>query len=173
MLKIEKLQKELGFKKVGQWEVLSEIKPSDSKLVWSDRKEIDHDCKLAIITLKNALKKEEKELLKNVIYAFVVGDNVKYIGKTTQGLLTRLRWYIFPDKNGHATNQKCNNKIFEALTNETTVEIWMFFSSQNQKYNNEYDLNLAAGLEDGLIKLLKKTDPYCWNGQNKKNQTEK
>jgi hypothetical protein len=172
MLKIEKLQKELGFKKVGQWEVLSEIKPSDSKLVWSDRKEIDHDCKLAIITLKNALKKEEKELLKNVIYAFVVGDNVKYIGKTTQGLLTRLRWYIFPDKNGHATNQKCNREIFKALKNET-VEIWMFFSLDNQKYKNEYDLNLAAGLEDGLIKLLKKTDHDCWNGQNKKNQTEK
>ncbi|PTM39379.1 GIY-YIG nuclease family protein [Bosea sp. 124] len=97
----------------------------------------------------------------NALYAFVRGDVVQYIGKTTQSLRKRFAGYRNPGQ-GQRTNLRCNAKIREVLAAGDEVRILVFTPIPDLRYG-DYDINLAAGLEDALIKAF---DPP-WNGRDK------
>jgi hypothetical protein len=94
----------------------------------------------------------------NVLYAFMSGDNVKYVGKTMQTLQRRMMGYKSPNE-GQRTNWRNRLSIIELLKAGQPVEILAMADSGLLKYG-VFHLNLAAGLEDSIIKTL---NPE-WNG---------
>lgn len=102
----------------------------------------------------------------NTLYAFNSGEEVLYIGKTTQTLKKRFVGYCDPG-NGRATNYKCHKGIRELLSRGEEVRILVLPSDSSLKWNG-IKTNLAAGLEDNLVKTFKPK----WNGSNKHLRTE-
>ena len=102
----------------------------------------------------------------NTLYAFCSGEEVLYIGKTTQTLKKRFVGYCDPG-NGRATNYKCHKGIRELLSRGEEVRILVLPSDSSLKWNG-IEINLAAGLEDHLVKTFKPK----WNGSNKHLRTE-
>lgn len=97
----------------------------------------------------------------NALYAFVHDDAVQYIGKTTRSVRKRFVGYRNPGKR-QRTNLRCNAKIKEVLAAGGEVRILIFTPISDLRYG-DYDINLAAGLEDALIAAF---DPP-WNGREK------
>ncbi len=81
-----------------------------------------------------------------------------YVGKTTRTLVTRMSGYKTPSMT-QSTNTKNNRRITEALKHGSAVEILALPDSGLMHYG-KFHLNLAAGLEDDIIKTL---NPV-WNG---------
>lgn len=97
----------------------------------------------------------------NVLYAFVVDDNVKYIGKTTQPLNKRMYGYLRPGPT-QTTNIKNKANILSVLKDGRVVLILALPDNGLHHYGT-FHINIAAGLEDDLIKKL---NPE-WNGGRK------
>ena len=97
----------------------------------------------------------------NSLYAFTVNGEVKYIGKTTQTLRSRMSTYRKPAPS-QSTNIRNNRSIYEALNQGKRVEIYIFRDTGLMKLGG-FHLNLAAGLEDSLIRDLNPP----WNGGRK------
>lgn len=97
----------------------------------------------------------------NVLYAFAVEGQLKYIGKTTTPLRSRLNGYKNPSKSS-STNIKNKRKIRACLDQARQVEIFALRDSGLLSFGG-FHLNLAAGLEDSLVREL---DPP-WNGGEK------
>ena len=97
----------------------------------------------------------------NTLYAFVVDGDVKYIGKTTRTLRGRLNGYVRPGPT-QVTNLRNHENIVSSLSSGEVVEIFAL-PDEDLHYFGGFHLNLAAGLEDSLIKSL------CplWNGGGK------
>lgn len=94
----------------------------------------------------------------NVLYAFAVGQELKYIGKTTMSLQRRMYGYLRPGAT-QRTNIKNHENIKRGLMTGKPVRILAFPDDGSRKIG-EFHLNVAAGLEDSLIAVL---DPE-WNG---------
>jgi excinuclease UvrABC nuclease subunit len=123
--------KDIGFKKVGEWETLDgNIYPNLIDLV------------------------DEA----NILYAFVSDGEVLYVGKTTQKLRKRIYGYQKPGPTQY-TNIKGNKLIQELLSEGKSVEIHAL-SDDGLHRIGDFHLNLAAGLEDSIISILKPR----WNG---------
>ena len=120
----------MGFKKYGDW------KYEDEKL----------SCDL-----------NEDATAENVIYAFISEEAVLYIGKTVRSLKKRMYGYQNPAKS-QRTNDRCHDAILESVSAGMTIEIHAFKDNGLLTYGG-FHVNLAAGLEDDLIKKLKPT----WN----------
>jgi len=103
----------------------------------------------------------------NVLYAFVVDDSVKYIGKTSKSIKKRFVGYCKPG-NSQQTNFRCNQRIKEHLAKDKKIRIHIFSPVSLLQYGT-YSINLAAGLEDALIKDL---EPEWNGGKFGKKQTE-
>jgi hypothetical protein len=103
----------------------------------------------------------------NVLYAFVVDDELMYVGKTVQPLRSRMAGYKNPGST-QSTNIKNNGKIRECLTHQQRVEILVLPDNGLLHYGG-FHVNLAAGLEDSLVRELQP----AWNGGKKEtpNQT--
>lgn len=97
----------------------------------------------------------------NNLYAFVCDGEVKYIGKTTRLLKKRMYHYKNPGAS-QSTNIKNNAHIREALQQNIAVDI-LALPDNGLMHYGQFHLNLAAGLEDSIIKTL---DPE-WNGGTK------
>ena len=97
----------------------------------------------------------------NVLYAFVVNNDVKYVGKTIKTLTQRMRWYKKPSQT-QITNVRNNLNILECLQSGHVVDIYVLPDSGLMKYG-VFHLNLAAGLEDSIIKIMRPE----WNGGRK------
>lgn len=121
---VEELKK-VGFKCVGEWNIQ------------------DNKINLDLRDIKDQ---------SDVLYSFVVDNNIKYIGKTTNPLLKRMKWYEKPGAS-QSTNIRNNSNIKIALESKQKVEIFCFKGAFSLKYEG-YKVNLAAGLEDSLIKNL-------------------
>lgn len=98
---------------------------------------------------------------RNSLYAFVEGDNVKYIGKTARTIRRRFAGYKNPGQTKR-TNWRNNGNIRAALVTGTTIRILVFTPISLLQYGG-FDINLAAGLEDALIEEF---DPP-WNGKDR------
>ncbi|MBW0158731.1 GIY-YIG nuclease family protein [Sedimentimonas flavescens] len=94
----------------------------------------------------------------NALYAFVDKDTVLYVGKTSRSLKKRFKTYCRPGET-QRTNLKNNANIREAIAKGARIEILAFTPVDLLRYG-EFEINLAAGLEDSLIRLI---DPP-WNG---------
>jgi len=121
----------IGFRVVGQWHQ-EDAKP------------------------KYALHSESDS--RNVLYAFVSGTEVLYVGKTTQPLKKRMYGYQNPGPTQY-TNIKGNKLISEILLSGGGIEIFAL-PDNGLLHFGDFHINLAAGLEDSLIAKLKPK----WNG---------
>ncbi len=128
--------KKLGFTYVGEWSL-------------SPNEEIKLD-------LVNGQKN------KNVLYSFVVNDNIQYIGKTIMELQKRLYGYKNPGES-QRTNRKNNIKIKKILLSGGSVKVYALMSIVPPLQYKGFQINIAAGLEDILIKEIKP----IWNNLGK------
>lgn len=94
----------------------------------------------------------------NVLYAFISGSEVKYVGKTTQSLQRRMFGYQKPNID-QRTNWRNRLAIVELLKQGHPVDILALPDTGLLRYGS-FHLNLAAALEDSIIQTLKPT----WNG---------
>jgi hypothetical protein len=95
---------------------------------------------------------------RNILYAFVCDGQVKYVGKTVQALAARMLAYRNPAPS-QSTNVRNNARIREQLEAGAAVEIFALPDNGLHHYG-PFHLNLAAGLEDSIISVLKP----AWNG---------
>lgn len=89
----------------------------------------------------------------NIMYAFISDGEVLYVGKTTQTLQKRLYGYQNPGPS-QKTNTRVNPLLKELLGQNKSVNIYAF-PDDGLWYIGNFHLNLAAGLEDGIISILK------------------
>jgi hypothetical protein len=101
----------------------------------------------------------------NALYAFALDNEIKYIGKTCKSIQKRFVGYVNPS-NTQTTNIKCHKEIQSLLTEGKTVEIWVFAPNIPFQILG-FDVNLAAGLEDSLIREFKPE----WNGRQTPDDT--
>ena len=94
----------------------------------------------------------------NILYAFVCDGEVKYIGKTTGSLSGRMGGYRSPGRTA-TTNLRNNANIRALLEIGGSVDIFALPDDGLLHYG-QFHLNLAAGLEDDLIRVI---NPE-WNG---------
>jgi hypothetical protein len=137
-----KILAEIGFEDVAQWEIENDHKIrdyGDDSEVWEELKEP-----------------------KNALYAFCVGTEVLYIGKTSRSLEKRFVGYRDPGKT-RATNWKCHKEIRKYLNDNKTVRI-MVLADRTHFHWGQFRVSLAAGLEDSLVEILR---PQL-NGKNGK-----
>ncbi len=98
---------------------------------------------------------------RNSLYAFVEGDAVKYIGKTARTIRVRFVGYKNPTQR-QRTNWRNNRNIRDALGAGAAIRILVFNPISFFRYG-DFEINLAAGLEDALIETF---DPP-WNGRDR------
>lgn len=103
---------------------------------------------------------------RNVLYAFASEDAVLYVGKTTQTLRRRMLGYFKPN-NSQRTNQRNHLAIIDLLNQEKPVEILALADSGLHRYG-AFHLNLAAGLEDSIIEIMRP----AWNGGRTSSEVE-
>ena len=89
----------------------------------------------------------------NILYAFVAGGEVSYIGKTNQALKRRLYGYQNPGPT-QSTNIKGKKLIEEALGASVPVRVYAL-PDNGLLYYGGFHVNLAAGLEDNLVATVK------------------
>lgn len=94
----------------------------------------------------------------NILYAFAVGSQVTYVGKTTRGLKKRMYNYQMPGPS-QRTNIRNHLLIRELLAAGQSVDILAWWDRQPQ-HLGPFPINLAAGLEDGIVRVLRPE----WNG---------
>jgi hypothetical protein len=97
----------------------------------------------------------------NALYAFCRDEEVLYIGKTARTLKERLAGYCKPGAS-QRTNRRCNEAIGKALEKGEAIAVLAFIPVAHLRFL-EFEINLAAGLEDALIRRF---DPP-WNGGGK------
>lgn len=95
----------------------------------------------------------------NALYAFVQGDDIRYIGKTSRSIRTRFTGYCKP-ADTQQTNKRCHGHIRTSLDNGVETRILVFTPISHLRYA-DYEIDLAAGLEDSLIKAFNPP----WNGR--------
>jgi hypothetical protein len=97
----------------------------------------------------------------NILYAFVVGGQVVYVGKSVRSLRERMNGYRNPSST-QSTNIRNNERLRESLNRGATVEVFVLPDNGLLHYGG-FHVNLAAGLEDALIRDLQP----LWNGGKK------
>jgi hypothetical protein len=90
------------------------------------------------------------------VYAFVVDDIVVYVGLTLSGLKTRLDQYRRGHK-GQKTSSRINGRISETLRGGKKVKVLVATPEPSEW--QELPVNTAAGLEAGLIEMIRPS----WN----------
>jgi len=89
---------------------------------------------------------------RDLLYAFVTDSEVLYIGKSTNTLAQRMSQYEQPGPT-QATNIRNNRDITRLLVDGEDVRILVFVEPEPMQFRG-YRINLAAGLEDELIRRL-------------------
>lgn len=116
---------EIGFKKVGSWFLADE-------------------------KLKVAIDYEADS--KNILYCFVVAGKPMYIGKTVQPLKRRMYGYQNPGST-QTTNIRNNINLVKTLKNGESIDLYAL-PDHGLLHFGRFHLNLAAGLEDNIVKTL-------------------
>jgi hypothetical protein len=95
---------------------------------------------------------EIEDLIKNKrqsLYAFVVGNEILYLGESTGLFSGRMRSYRRPGKS-QSTNTRINPLIVEMIQSEKDISIYHFECVEEFKFR-VISLNVASALEDTLI----------------------
>lgn len=130
---LEKLKK-IGFLEIGQW-----------------------ICKGEELILLNP----EIINYQNAIYAFVSGERILYIGKTTNSIKKRFYSYIKPGPSQN-TNIGIKRRLLKEVENGKPISIYAFEDKGLLQYG-AFTINLAEGLEKSIIDSI---NPE-WNGLGK------
>lgn len=88
----------------------------------------------------------------NALYVFSCEGEVLYIGKTVRSVRKRLNDYRRPAKS-QKTNWRCNQEIRNACAAGQVINILALVPDERLQHE-QVMINLAAGLEDPLIKLF-------------------
>lgn len=120
----------IGFREIGAWEL------DDNKI------------RLNLTEMRKASP---------ALYAFIVSNEIRYIGKTRQLLEKRLYFYSKPGAT-QSTNIRVNKLIMNELVLGNNVNIFGFARPFSMKIGN-FKLSLAGGLEDDIVKQLRP----AWN----------
>ncbi len=127
---------ELGFQKVGEW------KPANGNITF---------------------ELTQKETRGNFIYAFVIGDKIKFLEYSRLPLEARMDAYKHTDHRYAGTfqpmNKRLREKILIELEGNEPVEIWAFYPGEEHAFKG-YRVDMAAGLFDSLVKAFSPE----WNG---------
>jgi len=101
---------------------------------------------------------------KHALYAFILDQDVKYRGKTTNHFNKRMYGYKKPGPS-QRTNLRVNNNIKTTLPKSSEVKVYMLPDNQILKYGS-FNLSITEGLEHSIIKELQPS----WNmmGNNSK-----
>lgn len=94
----------------------------------------------------------------NALYAFARETAVLYIGKTARSIRKRFTGYSRPGPS-QSTNIRCHGHIKQELSRGNEIRILVFAPISDLRYA-EFEINLAAGLEDSLIRRFNPP----WNG---------
>lgn len=94
---------------------------------------------------------------KRVLYAFVAGTDVLYLGKSVRTLAQRIGGYERPGLT-QRTNIRAHGRIRELLAGGGTLDLYVFVDPGHLTHRG-VAVNLAAGLEDSLIDELRP----AWN----------
>jgi len=89
---------------------------------------------------------------RNILQSFVSEGIVLYVGKTTQTLGKRIYGYHNPGPT-QSTNIKGNKRIKSLLADGKEVDIYAL-PDNGLLYFGAFHINLAAGLEDSIVKTL-------------------
>lgn len=133
----------LGFEEVGCWLV----DPTSGLLTYV-LDDLDAATRRRILDTPNAL------------YAFLRDDEVLYLGKTARSIRRRFQTYCKPGSR-QSTNIKNNGHIRVLLSAGQGVRIAVF-TPVSQLHYGDFEIDLAAGLENALIAGF---DPP-WNGRD-------
>jgi len=87
-----------------------------------------------------------------VLYAFVSSRDVLYVGKTNRSLRRRMHGYQRPGPT-QRTNAAVNTKICQLLASQRPLDIYAFAAPAAVR-RGTFEVNLAAGLEDAIIREL-------------------
>ena len=117
---------DIGFHKVGEWKLIN-----------------------GVLTLHI----DDDFTCPNVLYSFIYGQQVFYIGKTTQTLSKRMAGYLNPGLT-QSTNIRNNWNLIKLLQYANVVDVYCKGDDGLFKYG-AFTINLAAGLEDSLIQEIK------------------
>lgn len=79
---------------------------------------------------------------RDVLYAFVVGSSVKYIGRSMAGISTRLKKYPH--------ERKMRKYLLKTLLSHKKIKILQLMFPYQFKFG-EFDFNIPAGIEDSII----------------------
>ncbi len=88
-----------------------------------------------------------------MLYAFLSDREVLYIGKTTQPLGRRMHGYQRPGPT-QVTNIAVHAKILGLLGSQRQVDVYALCDTE-AFHHGEFRVNLAAGLEDTLVRELR------------------
>lgn len=132
----------MGFVELGEWRV-----KSDRALEFR----LDPDLPALAVRADEAV----------ALYAFAEGDRVCYIGKTARSVRRRFVGYGRPGQS-QSTNIRCHSRIRQILGSGGEVRVLIFNPITHLRYG-DFEIDLAAGLEDALIKAF---DPP-WNGRDR------
>lgn len=113
-----------------------------------------------------ALELDDFATTRNVLYAFIADGELMYVGKTVQQLRARMAGYRTPGPT-QSTNIKNHGNIRELLAEGRSIEIYVL-PDNGLLYYGGFHVNLAAGLEDSLVREL--SPP--WNGGQKETPAE-
>jgi hypothetical protein len=97
----------------------------------------------------------------DVLYAFVSGRSVLYVGKTRMTLAKRLYGYQNPGPS-QRTNRVCNKHICELLGTQRSLEVFVRCEDGVRQIGS-FAVSQAAALEDAIIRELKP----AWNKMGK------
>jgi hypothetical protein len=89
---------------------------------------------------------------RDLLYSFISDGEIKYIGKTTQTLDNRMYGYENPGPT-QSTNIRVNGLIKNLLTQDKPVDIFILADNGLLSFGG-FRINMAAGLEDTLIKEI-------------------
>ncbi len=92
-------------------------------------------------------------LASDVLYAFVAGRDVLYVGKTSRPLKKRLYGYSNPGPTQN-TNIACNRKILEEIMSGKVIEVYARIGETTQQRIGTFQISEAAALEDAIIRDL-------------------
>jgi hypothetical protein len=89
---------------------------------------------------------------RNILYSFICGQTVLYVGKTVGSLKKRMYGYQNPGPT-QSTNIKGNRNISALLADGNKVEIFAL-PDNGLLHFGVFHINLAAGLEDSIVRTL-------------------
>lgn len=131
--------KQYGFKKVGGWS-------------FSNHKSTKHLSGLEGINF-SVLKESKSE--RDVVYAFVFTDTIRYVGETTAGIYSRFQSYRYGNPEERDTDNRVKIAITDWLRGNHEVTIWITKPIAKLELDSQIlEIPASKPLEEHLIKKL-------------------